>query len=121
MVGPSSFVVVYQKGIAMNLPAAEPWRAEQIEVMLWDFSYAGGGREWPASVPAPPREISLPQGGVYHHFLDGKYEPQVREFISVDPSGAVLLNGAKWSMSLRRRVPEEDYLQKVREASYAAR
>jgi hypothetical protein len=37
MVGPSSFVVVYQKGVAMNLPAAEPWRAEQIEVMLWDF------------------------------------------------------------------------------------
>jgi hypothetical protein len=31
----------------------------------------------------------------------------------------VELNGSKWSFGYRRRIPEEDYLRKVRQALYA--
>jgi hypothetical protein len=117
---PRALATVYEKALAIGIPGAQPWKADEIEVMLWDFSHARSAVEWPAGVPKPPPDVKA--HGVYHHFLDGKYEPLVSGFLlSKDRKTAVMLNGTMWSMGLRPRVPEEEYIQKARAAFDAAR
>jgi hypothetical protein len=117
-----AFARAYQRLATFEAPGAVPWKPEQIEVMLWGFEYAKEAKPWPATIPRPPASVKPSKNGVYKHFLDGKYDAAVHAFQATLPgTTAVELNGSKWSFGYRRRIPEEDYLWKVRQALYAER
>lgn len=121
-VAPAGFVDAYRALLAVNPADQKPWAPEQIEVMLWGFDNARGAKPWPSAVPAPPAGVTpLPPGqGIYKHVIAGKYEAAVKAHLA-DIAGvnATELNGHKWAMSYRVRIPEEDFIKKVRACAWA--
>ncbi len=83
--------------------------------MLWGFDAARSAVPWPADVPAPPASVVPPPAGqgVVKHVIDGKYETAVQKHLAAG-GRATRFNGHTWSMSYRVRIPEEDFIRKVR-------
>lgn len=117
-----AFTRTYRRLVTFDAPKAAPWNPEQIEVMLGDFSYAGSSVPWPSAIPRPKAPIQAPANGVFKHFIDGKYEDDVRALqAKARDTTAVEIDGHKWSFGYRRCVPEEEYFYKVERAIFAAR
>jgi hypothetical protein len=110
---PSAFVSAYEKTMAYE-PPGKPWVPEEIEIMLWP-SYATSADPWPAGVPAPPKGIAAPAGGIYAHYVAGKHEAAMRAFLAGPPRRTdVALDDHVWSIGIRRCLPAESYLERVR-------
>lgn len=97
---------------SLDVPDARVWEPEEVDVMLWGYNHAKQAVPWPSDVPPPPSTLKPPKlgEGAYKHRIEGKYEPVLIELLEDAPGQAVLFNGEKWAVDLRRRVPEEDYI-----------
>jgi hypothetical protein len=114
------FSRAYHRLATFEADGAVPWKPEQIEVMLWDFGDASQSVPWPTAIPRPDASVKPPKGSVYKYFMDGKYGDEVRGFQeTLHGTTAVELNGFRWKVGYRRRIPEEDYFQKVKLALHS--
>lgn len=116
---PSTFVDAYRALLDFEVDGAVPWTPEQIEIMLWDFSHTKKRpRPWPREIPTPAYTKPTQSKGVFKHVVDGRLEPAVKEFLSsLEPAQAVSLGNHTLSMAYRRRVPEEEYIMRVRDCA----
>jgi hypothetical protein len=83
--------------------------------MLWRFERASASVPWPDDLPPPPKDVLPPkEGGVYKHVLPVRHEAAVKKLLAaMGGHSAVEHNGHKWFASMRRRVPEEQFIQDV--------
>jgi hypothetical protein len=122
-----AFRRAYRRLVTFGAPRASPWKPDQIDVMLWKRENAHTSVPWPAAIPRPATPVMLPDGGVAihvrHQLLDGSYEDAARAFEASLRQGttAVELDGASWSFSYQRCLPEGDYIGKVMQAIHAQR
>jgi hypothetical protein len=106
----------YHRLISFEAPGATASKPERIEIMLWGFDYAGSSVAWPDAIPRPPATATPPDGGVFRHYVDGKYANDISAFTRTLGGKAVDLNEHKWAFEQRACVPEEDYLEEVERA-----
>lgn len=91
-----------------RVPGAKKWIPDQLEVMLWDYSYAPEASiRWPATWPGLSDPTTLKRGSAYSIFLAGTQEEDLRAFLaSRKPKGAVEIDGRKWAASYRPVFPK---------------
>ncbi len=60
-----------------------------------------------------------PKSGVYKHFIAASHEPKVQSFVrSLGAGEAVSMNGRPATIGYRRVVPEEAYIEQVRNCAW---
>jgi hypothetical protein len=90
-----------------RVPVARKWIPDQLEVMLWDYSYAPEASiRWPATWPGLSDPTTQKRGDAYSIFLAGTEEQALRTFLANRKSrGAVEIDGKKWAVSYRPVFP----------------
>jgi hypothetical protein len=86
---------------------AQPWVPEQLEVMLWDYSYAPEASiQWPSKWPGLSAPTTRKRGDAYSVFLPGTEEEALIALLATrNEKGAVEVDGKKWAVSYRRVFP----------------
>lgn len=86
---------------------AKKWVPDQLEVMLWDYSYAPEASiPWPRNWPGLDDPTTLRRGDAYSVFLPGTQEEALIAFLaSRKEKGAVELGGRKWAAAYRPVFP----------------
>ncbi|MEB2312785.1 MAG: hypothetical protein OZ921_11665 [Sorangiineae bacterium] len=110
---PPGFVAGYLELLELEPPGASPWIPQELEIMLWGFEHARGAKPWPSGVPTPASTLRPPKSGVVKHVVSGKYLPALDAYLAGHVQEAVELNGHKWSMRYRVRVPAVDFLARA--------
>ena len=98
-------LIAYLSGF--RVANAQPWVPEQLEVMLWDYSYAPASSiQWPSNWPGLKAPTTRKRGDAYSVFLPGTEEEALKAFLATrNEKGAVELDGKKWAVSYRRVFP----------------
>lgn len=104
---PASIRDLHRYLMAFRVPGARKWVPDQLEVMLWDYSYAPDASiRWPATWPDLSHPTTLKRGSAYSIFLPGAEEQALRTFLaSRKAKGAVEIDGKKWAASYRPVFP----------------
>jgi len=111
----AAFDKTYRALLSPDVPEGLRWIPEEIEIMLWGFAHAREVVPWPADLPPLPKTWLPPpdDAGVYKHVVHGKHEDAVRMFLREHGQKAVVVNGIKCAMGVRRLAPEESYIRRV--------
>ncbi len=104
---PANIKGLHQYLAEFHSATAKEWVPDQLEVMLWDYSYAPDASiQWPANWPGLNDPATLKRGDAYSIFLPGTQEEALVAFLATRKErGAVKLGGKKWSASYRRVFP----------------
>lgn len=104
---PASIKGLHQYLSEFHVATAKKWTPDQIEVMLWDYSYAPDASiQWPAHWPDLSDSTTLKRGDAYSIFLPGTQEEALIAFLATRrEKGGVELDGKKWAVSYRRVFP----------------
>lgn len=104
---PAGLMALHQYMSEFQLARAQRWIPEQLEVMLWDYSYAPDTSiQWPSHWPGLNHPTTRKRGDTYSIFLPGEQEEALIAFLATrKEKGAVALAGKKWAMSYRRVFP----------------
>ena len=104
---PASIRDLHRYLTEFRVPGARKWIPNQLEVMLWDYSYAPETSiRWPATWPGLSDPTTRKRGNAYSIFLPGTEEPALQAFLaSRKPRGAVEIDGKKWAASYRPVFP----------------
>jgi hypothetical protein len=104
---PANIKGLHQYLSEFHVATAKKWIADQLEVMLWDYSYAPDASiRWPANWPGLSDPTTRKRGDAYSIFLPGTQEEALIAFLATrKEKGAVELDGKKWAASYRRVFP----------------
>lgn len=100
-------MALHQYMSEFRLTGAQAWIPEQLEVMLWNYSYAPDTSiQWPSHWPGLNHSATLKHENSYSIFLPGTQEDALIAFLATrKEKGAVELAGKKWAVSYRPVFP----------------
>lgn len=107
---PASLLALFDAAIGYQLPNAQPWLPDKIEVMIWPYEYAPDPSiVWPTEWPDINDASTRQRGDAYSIYLPSDQFEKLREFLkSRESRGAVEINGKKWAVSTRLPFPMEE-------------
>jgi len=116
---PPAFFTAYRRLATYQAPGATTWSPDEIEIHVWGGAPGSRAPAWPDPLPRLPAPLK-PQPETHVEVVPGTYEPTVRAFKRPDGgyNMRVNLDGFDWMFDYIRRVPEEAYVRKVRDARW---
>lgn len=80
---PNELFKLHQRLCELDYAGSEAWVPKDVEVMLWDYSYAPEASiQWPKEWPTLHSDRALKREGSYSIFLDGALLPKLRKFLA---------------------------------------
>lgn len=104
---PAAIKGLHQYLSEFHVASAKQWIPNQLEVMLWDYSYAPGASiKWRTDWPGLSHPTTRKRGDAYSIFLPGTQEQALVAFLATrNEKGAVEVARKKWAVSYRRVFP----------------
>jgi hypothetical protein len=112
---PAAFRQAFERMTRYRAPAGRPWAPDTVDVSVWGYDYAPDDPPlpWPAgwpdlNSPGTLREPNVHVDTVYHIPLPAVHEPELARMLrNLRDKQAVGINGRKWAVSYRLRLPGE--------------
>lgn len=107
---PGALLEAYDRLRHFSASAAQDWRPEKFEVMLWPYENAPDQSiVWPKNLPDLTDSVTRKRGeSSYSVFVSSRELPAVQALLATQKEkGALEMNGRKWSAGIRMPFPHE--------------
>lgn len=102
---PQAFLDLYDQLVDFEHPDAEVWTPEFIEVVVWEYHHASDPALWPETWPDLDDPTTVKRDMVYSIYVPYEELDAFREL--VQGADSILIDGKKWTYSLRYPYPHE--------------